>query len=71
MASYVYIPIAGENKISIFILNPDTGQLTFQRDVAVDGAPGPLAVDPKSKFPLRRAPFYTGSHKFQYQPKHR
>ena len=50
MAYYVYIPIAGENKISTFTLNLDTGQLTFQRDVVVGGAPGPLAVDPESKF---------------------
>lgn len=50
MAYYVYIPISGENKISTFILNPDTGDLTFQRDVALDDGPGPLAVDPESKF---------------------
>ena len=50
MAYYVYIPITSESKISTFTLNPDTGQLTFQRDVAVGGAPGPLAIDPESKF---------------------
>ena len=50
MTYYVYIPIAGENKISTFTLNPDTGQLTFQRDVAVGAGPGPLAIDPESKF---------------------
>ena len=50
MTYYVYIPIAGENKISTFTLNPDTGQLTFQRDVAVGSGPGPLAIDPEGKF---------------------
>ena len=50
MTHYVYIPITGENKISTFILNPDTGQLTFQRDIATSGAPGPLAINPESKF---------------------
>ena len=51
MAYYVYIPISGEeNKISTFTLNPETGQLTFQRDVVLDDGPGPLAVDPESKF---------------------
>ena len=50
MTCYVYIPIAGENKISTFTLNPDTGKLTFERDVATGGGPGPLAIDPESKF---------------------
>ena len=50
MTNYVYISIAGENKISTFKMQPDTGELLFQRDVEIDGGPGPLAVDPKQKF---------------------
>ena len=50
MEYYAYISIAGENKISTFKMNPDTGKLLFQGDVAVSGGPGPLAVDPERKF---------------------
>ena len=50
MTYYAYISIAGENKISIFKMNPDTGKLLFQNDVALSGGPGPLAVDPEFKF---------------------
>ncbi|MBM3242912.1 lactonase family protein [Candidatus Poribacteria bacterium] len=50
MKYQVYVSIAGENKISIFKMNPDTGKLLFQNDVAVSGGPGPLAVDPRCRF---------------------
>jgi 6-phosphogluconolactonase len=50
MATYLYVAVSGEEKISIFILDPETGQLTLQRDVAVSGAVGPLTVDPESRF---------------------
>ena len=49
MEYYAYISIAGENKISIFKMNPDTGKLLFQGDVATNGSPGPLAVEPEQK----------------------
>jgi 6-phosphogluconolactonase len=47
---YVYLSIAGENKISIFEMNADTGKLYFLRDIVVSGGPGPLAVDPTQKY---------------------
>ncbi|MFQ6039964.1 MAG: lactonase family protein [Candidatus Poribacteria bacterium] len=50
MEYQVYISIAGENKISTFKMNPDTGKLIFQGDIAVSGGPGPLAVDPERRF---------------------
>jgi 6-phosphogluconolactonase len=50
MKYHVYTSIAGENKISIFKMNPDTGKLLSQGDVAVSGGPGPLAVDPLRRF---------------------
>jgi len=31
-------------------MNPDTGKLVFQGDIAVSGGPGPLAVDPERGF---------------------
>ena len=46
----VYLSIGAENKISTFKMLPDTGKLLFEADVAVGGAPGPLAVDPERKF---------------------
>ena len=50
MKHKVYLSIAGENKISIYNMNPETGKLQLQEDVVLDGGPGPLAVDPDTKF---------------------
>lgn len=50
MKHHVYVSIAGENKISTFNMHPDTGKLLFEGDVAVNGGPGPLAVEPKRRF---------------------
>ena len=46
MTYYVYISLAGENKISIFTMDSDNGHLQFQEDVPLSGSPGPLAVSP-------------------------
>ena len=56
MATFLYISISEEDKISIFELNPETGQLDHQTDVALPD-PYPLVVDPGRKF------LYAGSHK--------
>jgi 6-phosphogluconolactonase len=50
MEYLVYVSLAGEDKISIYALDPDTGKLTLQGDVPVSNAPGPLAVDPTHRF---------------------
>ncbi len=50
MAYYIYIALAGENRISIFTMKPDTGHLQFQEHVTLDGSPGPLAVNPDLTF---------------------
>jgi len=50
MAYYLYLSIGGENKISIYQMEPETGPLHFDRDVVLDGGPGPLAVDPTQKY---------------------
>ena len=71
MTYYVYVPIAGENKISTFTLNQETGQLTFQRDVVVGGAPGPLAIDPESKFLYAGLRSTQRNRKLQHRSKHR
>jgi len=50
MKYYAYVSIAGEDKISIFKMNPETGKLLQQGDFAVSSGPSPLAVDPESRF---------------------
>jgi 6-phosphogluconolactonase len=47
---YVYVSIAGENKISVFEVTPASGALSHQGDVTVDGSPGSLAIDPQRRF---------------------
>lgn len=50
MATYLYMALAGDDKLSIFTLAPDTGILTHQRDVLQPDQPSPLAVDPAKQF---------------------
>lgn len=50
MPYYVYVSLAGENKLSIYGMDPGTGKLRFREDVALSGGPGPLAVDPGRRF---------------------
>lgn len=45
-----YVTFQRDNRISIFTMDPSTGKLTWQRQVAVDGGPGPLAIDPGKNF---------------------
>ena len=47
---YAYVSVAGDNKISVFEVDPNDGHLTHRTDVTTDGAPGSLAVDPKNRF---------------------
>jgi 6-phosphogluconolactonase len=48
--TFVYVSMAPEQKIQIYRLDPKDGKLTPVEAVAVEGAPGSLAVDPKQKF---------------------
>ncbi len=41
-----YVSFRDDNTISRFTLDPITGQLEWQEDVAVDGGPAPLAIAP-------------------------
>ncbi len=50
MAYYVYVSINGEDKISIFRMNADTGALDKQEDMPLEGGPSGLAVAPGNKF---------------------
>lgn len=49
-ATYLYVSMAPEQKIQIFKLDAAAGKLEPVDTFAVDGSPGCLAVDPKSKF---------------------
>jgi 6-phosphogluconolactonase len=49
MPYYVYVSAAGDGKIGIWALDPDTGQLTWQQDVVLGGGPSPLAVHPDQR----------------------
>ena len=41
-----YVSFQDDNRISICTVDPATGKLAWQEDVAVDGGPAPLAIDP-------------------------
>jgi 6-phosphogluconolactonase len=50
MIHFMYLALAGENKIAIYTMDADSGQLQFVRDVPLGGAVGPLAVDPDRQY---------------------
>ena len=56
MSFYMYVAIAGEGKIIVFTLNPETGKIEPQSQVMVPGGPGMLAIDPEHRF------LYVGCH---------
>lgn len=45
-----YVSVSGENRIAAYTMQPDSGELTHAFDVALDGAPGALAVSPDRRF---------------------
>jgi 6-phosphogluconolactonase len=50
MPYYMYVSLQGEDTLSRFGMDPATGALTRQDDVAVPGGPAPLAVNPARRF---------------------
>jgi len=50
MKYHMYISIAGENRIALFTVDADTGNVTPQDDIAVSGRPAPLVVDPQHRY---------------------
>lgn len=46
----MYVSVQGEDKILRFAMNPATGDLEPQGEVAVPGGPAPIAVDPGRYF---------------------
>ena len=45
-----YVSFQDDDRIAIFTVEPATGTLAWQEDVAVDGGPAPLAIDPGKNF---------------------
>jgi 6-phosphogluconolactonase len=43
---YMYVSFQDDDKISIFTVDPATGQLHWQEDVVIEGGPAPLAISP-------------------------
>ncbi len=50
MPTFMYVALAGEDRILVFTLDPSTGRLERKSEVAVPGRPAPLAVDPAQRF---------------------
>ena len=50
MPYYMYVTLQGDDKITRFTMDPATGGLEPQGDVAVPGGPAPLAVNPAKQF---------------------
>ena len=45
-----YVALQDDDKVSICTVEPATGKLAWQEDVAVEGGPAPLAIDPSNRF---------------------
>ena len=50
MPCYIYVSISEEDKISLFTLDPESGQLQPQGNTEVPGRPAPMAVEPQRRF---------------------
>ena len=50
MPYYMYVALQGDDKISVFTIDPQTGKLTPQVEVSVPGGPFTLAISPDRKF---------------------
>ena len=50
MTTYVYVSLQREDRISLYVLDPDTGGLTRRTEFPLPGMPAPLAVDPQRRY---------------------
>ena len=48
--SYLYLSVGGEDRVAIYRVDADTGDLQAKGSVDVDGPPGAMAVDPGRTF---------------------
>jgi hypothetical protein len=49
-ADYLFISLAGDRRIAVYAADPKDGALRHRADVAVDGEPGAVTVDPSHHF---------------------
>ena len=50
MPTFIYVAVAGDDKILNFSMEPESGELRLNEEVHVPGGPAPLAIDPKKQF---------------------
>ena len=50
MPYFMYITISEEDRIAIYKMDPDSGDLEHLEDVAVEGRPAPLALHPSKRY---------------------
>ena len=50
MPYYMYVAVQGDNKISVFTVDPDSGGMTLQTDVPVSGGPFTMAISPDRRY---------------------
>ena len=50
MATYMYISLQQEDRISLYVVDPDTGALRRRTEFPLPGMPAPMAVDPLKRF---------------------
>jgi 6-phosphogluconolactonase len=50
MPYVMYVALQGDDQLKRFTMDPATGKLTLQEEIAVPGGPAPLAVDPQRRF---------------------
>lgn len=50
MSYFTYVSLAGDNKISLLVMDPRTGLIRLQKVVELSSGPGPMAVTPDNRF---------------------
>ncbi|MCH2504438.1 MAG: lactonase family protein, partial [Dehalococcoidia bacterium] len=50
MPYFMYVALQGDDKILTFKMDPDSGKLEPQEELAISGGPAPLAVDPQRRY---------------------
>jgi 6-phosphogluconolactonase (cycloisomerase 2 family) len=46
----LYVSVAAEKRIAVYLVDPATGRLTHRGDARLDGEPGALTADPGRQF---------------------
>ena len=50
VTTYVYISLQREDRISLYVQDPDTGGLSRRTEFPLTGMPAPMAVDPQRRY---------------------